>query len=102
MRGKYRTIDDVLRSPWAERPAPAARQDAGTDRVLRSTKLEDTIYADLRGGDEALDRIEQAAGEKLRSFPALSRDVYQSFYSQSINQFSNLFKNFFPFFTIVN
>lgn len=81
MRGKYRTIDDVLRSPWAERPALAARQDAGADRVLRSTKLEDTIYADLRGGDEALDRIEQAAGEKLRSFPALSRDVYQSFYS---------------------
>ena len=50
-----------------------------TDRVLRSTKLEDSIYEDLRGGDEALDAIEQAAREKLSSFPALSRDVYQPF-----------------------
>ena len=78
MRGKYRTIDDVLKSSWASIPTPA---DQGTDRVLRSTKLEDSIYADLREGDEALDGIENIAGEKLRSFPALSRDVYQSFYS---------------------
>ena len=43
------------------------------DRVLRSTRLEDSIYADLRGADEALDAVERTAGEKLRSFPALSR-----------------------------
>ncbi len=77
----YRSIEDVLRSPWAAQSMPASKREAGIDRVLRSTKLEDSIYADLRGGDEALDAIEQAAGEKLRSFPALSRDVYQSFYS---------------------
>ena len=28
-----------------------------------------------------MDALEQAAGEKLRSFPALARDTYQSFYS---------------------
>ena len=46
----YRTIEDVLRSPWAiaERPG----EQPSTDRVLRSTKLEDSIYADLRDGDD--------------------------------------------------
>lgn len=76
----YRTIDDVLRSPWAAISVQETG-NAATDRVLRSTRLEDSIYADLRDGDTSLDGIEQSAGEKLRSFPALSRDVYQSFYS---------------------
>lgn len=80
MKKAYRTIDDVLRSPWAEYK-PAAQRPAVTDRVFRSTRLEDSIYDDLRGGDGDLDQIEQAASEKLASFPALSRDVYQSFYS---------------------
>ena len=42
MRKIYRTIDDVLRSPWGA----IKHQDekaAATDRVLRSTKLEDSI-----------------------------------------------------------
>lgn len=76
----YRTIGDVLRSPWAEAP-PAAVPHPLSDRVLRSTKLEDSIYVDVRAGDEALSQVEQEAEVKLRSFPALSRDVYQSFYS---------------------
>ena len=49
--------------------------------MLRSTRLEDEIYADLREDDEALDQIEQAASGRLKTFPALSRDVFQSFYS---------------------
>lgn len=80
MRKIYRTIDDVLRSPWGA----IKHQDekaAATDRVLRSTKLEDSIYADLRNDDPDLDQIEQAAAGKLTSFPALTRDIYQSFYS---------------------
>lgn len=77
----YRTIEDVLRSPWAKLELPAQADKPASDRVLRSTKLEDSIYADIRDGDDTLSQIEQAAGEKLRSFPALSRDVYQSFYA---------------------
>ena len=79
MRGPYRTIEDVLRSPWAaiERP----EEGSGTDRVLRSTRLEDSIYADLRDGDDALEQTEGDAAKKLPSFPALARDVFQSFYS---------------------
>lgn len=79
MSQAYRSISDVLNSPWAElRPSP---EGEATDRVLRSSKLEDGIYADLRNGDDALKQTEQSAAEKLRSFPALSRDIYQSFYS---------------------
>ena len=79
MKQTYRSISDVLNSPWAAlQPKPA---NDPTDRVLRSTKLEDSIYADLRSGDDALAQMEQDAAKKLRSFPALSRDIYQSFYS---------------------
>ena len=79
MRKTYRKIDDVLQSELVA-IAPPISQDT-TDRVLRSTKLEDSIYTDLRADDSELDQIEQAVGEKLASFPALSRDVFQSFYS---------------------
>lgn len=75
----YRTFEDVLRSPWAAMEPP--REQPATDRVLRSTKLEDSIYSDLRNGDDGLELTEQGAAEKLPSFPALSRDVFQSFYS---------------------
>ena len=71
MRQTYRSISDVLNSPWAEKGPDAGA--AASDRVLRSTKLEDSIYADLRSGDDALAQIEQEAEEKLHSFPALSR-----------------------------
>ncbi len=74
----FHTIADVLDSAWGairpEKPEQA-------DRVLKSTRLEDSIYADLRGGDLEMEALEASASEKLRSFPALSRDVYQSFYS---------------------
>ena len=75
----YRKINDVLRSPLMGTSAPAETET--TDRVLRSTKLEDNIYTDLRTDDGSLDQIEQTARKKLGSFPALSRDVFQSFYS---------------------
>lgn len=77
MRKPYRTIEDVLNSPWTA-AAPLVKT---TDRVLRSTKLEDSIYKDLRAGDSSLDQIEQEAENKLHSFPALSRDIFQTFYS---------------------
>lgn len=80
MMKAYRTINDVLQSPWADHSARGERPQM-TDRVLRTSKLEDSIYADFRADDAAMDEIESAAGQKLRTFPALSRDVYQSFYS---------------------
>ena len=76
----YRTVQDVLSSPWAQMQR-VKRSPQQTDRVLRSTKLEDSIYRDLRMEDTGMDEIENSAGEKLHSFPALSRDIFQSFYS---------------------
>lgn len=69
----------MLRSPWAD--LSARGESVKTDRVFRSTKLEDSIYSDLRTGDTEMSEIETQASEKLSAFPALSRDVYQAFYS---------------------
>lgn len=81
MMKPYRTVEEVLASPWAAMPRNTCSSDVRKDRVLRSTKLEDSIYRDLRAEDTGMDEIERCAGEKLRSFPALSRDIFQSFYS---------------------
>jgi uncharacterized protein with von Willebrand factor type A (vWA) domain len=75
----YRTIDDVWASPWAN--ISAEHSNRGTDRVLRSTRLEDSIFSDCRNGDAAMDELETDAQAKLSSFPALSRDIFQAFYS---------------------
>ena len=79
MKKWYRTIDDVLQSRWSSLVLP--KQIQKSDRILKSTKLEDQIYADLRADDDTLTELEQASQQKLSSFPALSRDVFQSFYS---------------------
>ena len=82
MRKKtFRSIDDVLRSPLASALSQRESAPVVTDRVLRSTKLEDSIYRELRMDDDMLDQVEREAVQKLRSFPALARDVFQSFYS---------------------
>ena len=72
------SVADVLRSPWAQ---PSERKET-TDRVLRSTKLEDSIYSDLRSQDETtIPVLEKECCEKMNSFPSLSRDVFQACYS---------------------
>ena len=79
----FKSIEDVLGSALAARrvkPAPA------TDRVLKSTRLEDKIYSGLRAGDATMDEIEGICSPKLSTFPALSRDVYQGFYSLSVRR----------------
>ncbi len=75
----YRTVQDVLASPWIQ--MKPQKDSVKSDRVLRSTKLEDRIYRDLRLNDETMDALEIQATEKLSSFSALSQDVFQSFYS---------------------
>lgn len=80
-RKAFRTIADVLHSPIAELAALRRKPAQKTDRVMRSSKLEDSIYAELREDDTEMDMTENAAAQKLKSFPALSRDVFQSLYS---------------------
>ena len=81
MKKYFRTLQSVLDSRWGNfqyAGMPAAQK---TDRVLQSSKLEDCIYRDLSRDDENLESIQQKAVPKLHSFPALSRDIFQSFYS---------------------
>ena len=81
MKKYFRTLQSVLDSRWGNfqyAGTPAAQK---TDRVLQSSKLEDCIYRDLSEGDENLEAVQQDGASKLHSFPSLSRDIFQSFYS---------------------
>lgn len=81
MKKYFRTIQNVMDSRWGNfqyARTPAAQK---TDRVLQSSKLEDCIYCDLSRDDENLEAIQRKTAPKLHSFPALSRDIFQSFYS---------------------
>ena len=80
-RKSFRTVADVLHSSLAELAALQRKPAQKTDRVMRASKLEDNIYAELREDDTEMDMTENAAAQRLRSFPALSRDVFQSLYS---------------------
>ena len=85
MRTYFRSLTDVMASPLAA-AAKAFSRGTGQSRVFKSTKLEDMVYQDLRRGDTGLDTLESACGEKLSTFPALSRDIYQSFYSLNVRR----------------
>ena len=47
MRPIYRTVEEVLHSPWGGL-RPKATKPTPSDRVLCSTRLEDNIYAESR------------------------------------------------------
>ena len=51
-----------------------------THRVLKSTKIEQTIYDDLSEDAEELKEYENRGVEKLASFKSLVNDVFQSIY----------------------
>lgn len=86
MRTYFRSLNEVLESPLAQSVQTFHRKSVGGHRLLRSTKLEDAAYRDLRRDDNELDALEKACGEKLSTFPALSRDIYQSFYSLNVRR----------------
>ena len=81
MKKYFRTLQSVLDSRWGNFQYAGTSAAQKTDRVLQSSKLEDCIYRDLSEGDENLESIQQEVAPKLHSFPALSRDIFQSFYS---------------------
>lgn len=81
MKKYFRTLQSVLDSRWGNFQYAGMPTAQKTDRVLQSSKLEDCIYRDLSEGDENLEAVQQDGASKLHSFPALSRDIFQSFYS---------------------
>jgi uncharacterized protein with von Willebrand factor type A (vWA) domain len=77
----FRTIQNVMDSRWSNFQYAGTSAAQKTDRVLQSSKMEDCIYRDLSRDDENMENIQQEVASKLHSFPALSRDIFQSFYS---------------------
>ena len=87
MTHKFRSVSEALASPFLNGLLDAPPQYlVKTDRVLKSTRLEDSIYGDLRREDAEQDALENACTPKLSTFPALSRDVYQSVYSLNLRK----------------
>lgn len=68
----FKTVDDILSSDiFSEREY--------TNRVLKSTQIEQMIYDDLRT-DSGLPEIERQNRNRLKSFSELANDVFQSIY----------------------
>ena len=87
MTHKFHSVSEALASPFLNGLLDAPPQYlVKTDRVLKSTRLEDSIYGDLRREDAEQDALENACTPKLSTFPALSRDVYQSVYSLNLRK----------------
>ena len=72
----YRTVQDVLSSPWAQMQR-VKRSPQQTDRVLRSTKLEDSIYRDLRMENTGMDESRTAQAKSCTLFRR-SRGIFSS------------------------
>lgn len=86
-RHKFNSVDALLGSDFLAGLNTGRNTHAvASDRVLQATGLEDMIYRDLRQGDEDMDKLEERCTPKLESFPALTRDVFQSFYSLDVKK----------------
>lgn len=70
---QFRNIDEVLAGNFAP-PAPK------TDRVLKSTRIEQAIYDDLSADTAELAEFSAEGSRKLKSFGSLVNDVFQSVY----------------------
>jgi uncharacterized protein with von Willebrand factor type A (vWA) domain len=73
----FKSIDEILGSDFTKPRAVIHT----TDRVFKSTRLEDVIYSEMRDGDADMDALDAAYSPKLPTFGALARDVFQSMYS---------------------
>ena len=80
MRDIFRSMSDFDSSDFfRDLPKNAPPK---SDRVFRSLRIEDAIYADARKSmEDVFCGMEQSAGEKLPCISDLTRDVFQSFYS---------------------
>ncbi len=77
---QFVNIEEVIASTML---ADIVKQKPKTDRVLKSTRIEDTIFEDLREDVPLLDEYEKKGSRTLRNFESLVKDVFQSVYSLS-------------------
>ena len=76
---RFRSIDEVLSSDFAV-SVNYSKERGKTDRVLKSTRIEQSIYEDLIGDCEDLSSYEKEGKTKLKTFGSLVNDVFQSVY----------------------
>ncbi len=74
---RFNTIQDILSHPLFS--AENINQ-AKTDRVLKSTKIESAIYDDLSKDTPELTQYAKSGSKRLNSFDSLVKDVFQSVY----------------------
>ena len=82
MRDPFPDIGALTQSSWFCRlpgclPPPKLQ-------VLKSLRVEDEAYRQMRRRSSRLDQIEQEARSKLSTIKNLSRDVFQSFYALTL------------------
>lgn len=75
---QFNTVEEILNGGF-EKIRNMASEDL-SDRVLKSTKIEQMIFDDLYSGSDCLKEYETKGKEKLKSFDSLINDVFQSVY----------------------
>lgn len=75
----FKSIEEVLSSDFAL-VTDGYRESEKTDRVLKSTKIEQVIYDDLCSDCTELQSYKTQGKEKLKTFESLVNDVFQSIY----------------------
>lgn len=76
---RFRSIDEILSSDFAV-SVNYNGERGKTDRVLKSTRIEQAIYEDLISDSEDLSLYEKEGKSKLKTFDSLVNDVFQSVY----------------------
>lgn len=75
----FQEIEELLSGGFVD--LQTSTEQLKTDRVLKSTRIEQAIFDDLHSEAEALAECEQSGGEKLKTFDSLVNDVFQSVYT---------------------
>ena len=76
---QFKTIEEILSSDFAFIP-DGYTQKAKSDRVLKSTRIEQAIFDDLYDDTSELADVEERGKRKLKSFDSLVNDVFQLIY----------------------
>ena len=76
---QFKTIDEILSSDFAFIPE-GYTQKSKSNRVLKSTKIEQAIFDDLYEDTSELADVEERGKQKLKTFDSLVNDVFQSIY----------------------
>ena len=75
---QFNTVDEILNGGF-EKIRNMVSKDL-SNRVLKSTKIEQMIFDDLYSDSACLKEYETKGKEKLKSFDSLINDVFQSVY----------------------